>query len=199
MTKRMLIGLMVAVLLVSYADKAAADTPHDSSCDYAAKLYGIVPYVTFGYAPPSVQSWWVSNKCSTEWSITTGTACENMSVVYGVVPNQSWGGAPQEARTWWIENDCNVIPDLYSTNRYMDHCQEMADMFNISASIAWGYAPAFVQQAWQAYACGASAFRGESNCDTAIDQFGIEPSVSFGFAPDFVRTWWVQDDCALNK
>jgi hypothetical protein len=122
-----------------------------------------------------------------------------MAAMYGVIPNRSWGGAPQEARTWWTENGCDVTADPYSTNRYINHCQDMADMFNISAWVTWGYAPAFVQNAWQAYACNAFAYRGNSNCETAIEQFGIEPSVTFGYAPDFVRTWWVQNDCARGK
>ncbi len=156
-----------------------------NACQKAADLYGIVANVTFGFAPPEVQTWWTQNSCSASTASTTAQLCRNASNLYAIVAGSTFGGAPANVQTWWTQKGCNVTPD----------CQAVSDLFGTISNFSWGYAPSYVQSWWTGASCSTTPKLPTDTCQRAANTFAITANATFGFAPDYVQTWWTGQSC----
>ena len=170
--------------------QAAYGTPTvPSACQRASDLYGISAFVTWGYAPPDVRTWWTSNNCAT--APASADTCQRAADLYGISAGVTFGFAPVDVQTWWTSNNCNahaVGPNV---------CQRASDLFAIDPFVTWGYAPPEIQTWWVSNNCNAEhvqpALTGA--CQRISDLYGVDAFVTFGFAPSAVRTFWIANNC----
>ena len=157
----------------------------DSPCQRASDTYGIDANVTWGFAPASVQSWWIANGCDTHARQTL--TCQWASDRYGMSPN-NFSFAPPELRTWWTGHGCGTVPS------YGNSCQKASDMYGIDANVTWGFAPSEARTWWTGVGCNTHP-TGPSTCQKASNRYAIDANVMWGFAPGDVQSWWGPAGC----
>jgi hypothetical protein len=164
-----------------------------SACQRASDLYGIWAGVTWAFAPPDVQTWWINTGCNTTPSSgnPSGDACQRAADTYGISAGVTWGFAPSDVQTWWTSHGCNAH------GMGPNACQRASDLFAIRPFITWGLAPPEVQTWWTANNCNNWHVQPAqtSACQTISDLYGVDAFATFGFAPAAVRSFWIANGC----
>lgn len=169
--------------------RAAYSSSKSFSCQDLSDIYGIAQNVTWGFAPSSVQTQWLSKSCTTHPS--SSNACQKASDLYGIDEGVTWGFAPAHVRTWWTSNACTTKP-----RSSVGLCQRASDTYGTTHNQTWGTAPADVQSWWNSNSCTTSP-RNQDACQRLSDQYGIRPGDN-GWAPTDVSTWWNEHSCETS-
>lgn len=83
------------------------------SCQQLQSQFGIVAKTTWGSAPVTAQSVWLSKGCDTTTAPTTpapdysAVSCQQLQSQFGIVPDVSWGIAPTDAQSAWYSKGCD--------------------------------------------------------------------------------------------
>jgi hypothetical protein len=174
-----------------WSDAANACELFVPECQRVSDAFGVDANVSWGFAPPEVQSWWSSNSCGTTHKASSNL-CQKASEIYGIVGNVTWGYAPTSVQQWWTANSCNTSPLVGESN-----CQRASDTYGIIAGVTWGSAPSYVKSWWMSAGC-ISVPHALNTCQKAADTYGIVAGFTWGFAPSDVQQWWIAHSCSVG-
>ena len=180
-------------------------TTGNVDCQYLSDTYAIVADVTFGYAPPAVQTLWQAAGCNTSPYLYPNNAtnmCQIASDLYGIQAGITFGYAPPAVQTWWASqpacNNSRTIKPMLTENA----CQRASDTYGIfvdqttGATTVWGTAPSTVQTWWTTTGCAAQTQPTDINaCQSMSDLYGAVAGKDFGWAPAAAQTWWGEHGC----
>lgn len=182
-----------------------------STCQKAADLYGIFVDTVdadefsfaydFGWAPPAVQSWFVSQGCTDS---RQGDPCRIASDLYDLSPDDS-ALAPGDVASWFRQRGCTTSPTGAGLNW---DCQRGSELYGLAGDglevLSDGFAPFDVDSMWAQSECGRGA-PGDfiaplsaSLCQKASDIYGITAGGAQGFAPPDVRSWFAGMHCTTK-
>jgi hypothetical protein len=173
-----------------FSDAANACELFVPECQRVSDAFG-VDGVTWGFAPPEVQSWWTANGCATKPKASSDL-CQKASEIYAI-GNNGFEYAPTSVQQWWLANKCNTNPITSETL-----CQRASDMYGIVAGVTWGSAPSYIRSFWTSGSFGGcnTVPHGLNACQKAADFYGIEAGITWGFAPSDVQQWWTTNGCS---
>jgi hypothetical protein len=70
-------------------------------CQAVSDLFGAQAWVTWGYAPSYIQSWWSNvGNCYTSPALPVDD-CQRAADTFGIVAGSTYGFAPDYVRSWW--------------------------------------------------------------------------------------------------
>ena len=90
-------------LLFSFVPEAFAVDA--STCGALMGTYSIVPYSSWGTAPPAIQRTWDESDCNHR-------VCEYMQKTFNVIPHLSWGSLPAHLQRVWDTPQVNCNAQL---------------------------------------------------------------------------------------
>jgi hypothetical protein len=73
-------------------------------------------------------------------------------------------------------------------------CQRASDMYGITATITWGFAPPDVRSWWNTTQCGTAPLVRDT-CQRMSDLYGTDGGITWGFAPPDVQDVWSSNGC----
>ena len=82
-----------------------------ATCGALMGSYSIVPYRSWGNAPPAIQRTWDESDCNHQ-------ICEYMQRTYGVIPHLSWGSLPVRLQQVWDTPQVNCNAQLQNPPLY---------------------------------------------------------------------------------
>ena len=158
-------------------------------CQRASDDYGIVANLTWGSAPPYIQSWWNSNGCDT---VPRGLSpCQKAADLYGFAPGTT-GFAPSDIQSDWNALGCTET----TTSLQSELCQNASNIYGIVANVTWGIAPVPTQNWWMANFCDTTP-----TCQGVSDLLGTEVvgnTSNQGIAPQNVFEWFLNSSCTTS-
>ena len=96
--------LAAGVLLLSLS-ASRAHAVDAATCGALMGTYSIVPYSSWGSAPPAIQRTWDESDCNHR-------ICEYMQRTFNVVPHFSWGSLPIHLQKVWDTPQVNCNAQL---------------------------------------------------------------------------------------
>lgn len=103
--------------------------------------------------------------------------------------NPIWNNDGRLSRT-----DITGLQAAYGVPAVPSACQRASDLYGISASGTWGYAPEDARTWWADNHCATVPAAGDT-CQRAADLYGISGGITWGFAPIGVQSWWANSGC----
>lgn len=166
-------------LMATVAGQACFGPYTPGTCQAMSDTYGITHGVTWGEAPPSVQSQWIAMNCNTSPALST---CQSLSDRYGITPTSS-GDAPPNIQAYYRTWGCNTRPLSWSA------CKALSNDYGIS-DVTWGWATPSAKDRWIFMGCSPPSEAGQDPCQRASNLYGIDHGVTSGFASWQLRDFW---------
>lgn len=94
--------LTAVLTFMGVPEAGAIDAP---TCGALMGTYSIVPYRSWGTAPPAIQRTWDESDCNHR-------ICEYMQRTFNVVPHLSWGSLPAHLQQVWDTPQVNCNAQL---------------------------------------------------------------------------------------
>lgn len=92
-------------LLLSLGSVPKAHAVDADTCGALMGTYSIVPYSSWGTAPPAIKKTWDESDCNHQ-------ICEYMQRTFNVIPHLSWGSLPVRLQRVWDTPQVNCNAQL---------------------------------------------------------------------------------------
>jgi hypothetical protein len=103
--KRTALAFTAAFALLSSGALTEAYAVDAATCGALMGTYSIVPYSSWGTAPPAIRRTWDESDCNHR-------VCEYMQKTFNVIPHLSWGSLPVHLQRVWDTPQVNCNAQL---------------------------------------------------------------------------------------